>query len=691
MNKIKRSLFLFLPAILGLFLHSCVDDEITPEPPEPEESWVDPNLPDEIRNGFSVSFNIALSDFGSVNGTRADMSNIDLLGVDNFIDLERVRILFFVCAEDDNNKSATTSVADTAHSVGRFGRGDLPYLKGNNDHFLFESKSRWVSQLEVDESTSALYQVTAPVFTYGNNDEYRWEDIRWALQHYPFKVVILANRPDKVNFGDFDTKFGGNVEFDSGRGPYWGPEDTWIPRERRGLNPDFKAADEETDWSKKPIIHDLHHCQWDMVYASKNSGDKGGTAGLGVYNFIMKNPKPRSLINNQYVPQPGVDDGKVNYDISQSNMMGALSAWTENGYYILPDKTKHPIPMYGVQIFDKIENWSTGSPFNLSDGHYNTSGQYIRKNINLLRSLVKLELRVPKTMKYGGKDAEVRIVKASLNYSNVMARCEPLDVATPPERLWHEENWDADFYCEWKNLYDRGPIIHEETNTNNGAPAFIQERYAWFYGAWKDWWHFNFEQTDENGAPIDFGLNPESENFNYHPQQKAEFPRIYNPVIQRNSAPDIEKCKVDRPEDAYHYYVVYTGERNINDPSKFGTAEAFNAKTSEFAYWCIEIRPYDENGQALATSFTYKIPLTDYNKNDLVRTSGFYKENNTDAANYRVIHATAEQDDWNWPLLRNHVYTFTVRNIGSYSETGDWFSVESVSSEKRRAPGFWFN
>ena len=691
MNTIKKSLYLILQIFLCFLLPSCVDDRITLESPEPEESWIDPNMPDEIRNGYSVSFKIALSDFGNMNGTRADngLTNTDLLGIDNFIDLERLRILFFVCAEDrDNNPERENySIADTTHSGGRFNR-DLPYFKGNNDHFLFESKSRWVSQLEADESTEALYQVTAPVFTYGNNDEYRWEDIRYALMNYPFKIVILANRPNDVEFGDFDSKFNGKKVFKAGRGPYWGPEDTWIPRERRGLNPDYKEIDEATDWNSKPIIHDLQHCQWDMVYASKNSGDKNTFAGYGVYNFIMKNPLPESLIDNKYVPWPGpeYDDGKVSYDISQTNMMGALSNWTQDGYYIVPNRTDHPIPMYGVQIFDKIEKWSAGSPFNVSDGHYNTAGEYIRKNINLLRSLVKVELRIPKQMKLNGKDVDIIVLEPELCYSNVMARCEPLDVATPPERLWHEENWNAATYCEWKNIYDRGPIIHEETNTTNSPQDFIQQRYAWFYGAWKDWWHFNY-----NNSNVQFGLNPESNYFNLYAPSNAEFPRIYNPVIQRNGHARIDACKVDREEDAYHYFVVYTGERNINDPTTFGVSDSFNGFKAELAFFMFFIQAYDENGNMVGGKQRYKLPLTDYSTNTLVKSTKFYKEDKDDGATYRLPHSISSQKDWNWPLLRNHVYTFTVRNLGSYSETGDWFSVESVSSEKRTAPGFWFN
>lgn len=652
----------------NFMLSACVDDNVSPEPPEPPASVVDPNLPEEIRNGYSISFNIDLNQFGGDRYTRTD--NADLMEVDNYVDLEKLRILFFVCASDQSVPGQNKSVADTTRVKGRKNQ-ELPYFTGENDHFLFESKSRWVSQLMDDESTSAKWQVTTPVFTYGNNDDYRWEDIRYALENYPFKIVVLANRPDLVDFGDFDNKFGKSVPFYTGRGPYWGPSDTWIPYERRHLGDNTDQIDVGVNFDDKPTINDLHHCQWDVVYASKNSGDKDTFKGEGIYSFIMKNPKPKDFVSvngKNYVPQPG---DKVDFDVNQTNMMGALSNWTTKigdiTWYYLPDKVNQAIPMYGVQVFDPIQHWAPGSPYNVSDGHLSASGAYFRKNINLLRSLVKVELKIPKRMKVKGVEQDIEIKEPTLCYSNVMARCEPLDVATPPERLWNEENWTLDRYCEWKDIYDYGPIINQSNPAVTTPVDYMHQRMAWFYGAWKDWWHFNSQDHD-------YGLSPASNYFNNYDR---EYPRIYNPVIQRNANGRIDNCEVSREEDDYYYYVIYTGERNINDPSKFGTDEAFKAINSEFMYF-----------QFTILNNTYYIPLADYNKNDLAKN---YYTSSTLIKNYKEPMATGEQKNWNWPLLRNHVYTFTIRNIGDLTETGDFFNVEAVSSEQRTAPTFWFN
>ena len=653
MNYINNFLFsvIFSGFIIGFI--SCTDEAISPEPPDEEEIPVDPNIPQEIRDGFSISFNMSLEQFGG-NEAATRVTNTDLMEIDNFVDLEKVRILFFVCAKENGQET----VADTTHSVGRYVKTDLPYMTGEHDYFLFESKSRWVSKLSDEETTSANWQVTAPVFTYGNNDEYRWDDIRYALTHFPFKVVVLANRPDVVNFGNFDDKFGGDISFPTGRGPNWGPSQTWVPVERR-----TKTGDSSIDWNNQPTINDLHHCQWDVVYSSKNSGDKNTYAGLGVYSFIMKNPTPEK---HGPVPQP--DPYDLTDPIHQTNMMGALSNWTikeADGitWYHLPNKEQQGIPMYGCQVFDPISDWSEGTPYNISDRHMSQSGSYIRKNIFLLRSLAKVELKIPKIMKKNGEEVEIELREPTLCYSNVMARCEPLDVATPTERLWHEENWNNDLYCEWKNIFDYGPIIREATPTVSNPVDFIQSRMAWFYGAWKDWWHFNSNRSD--------GLNPTSDYFNYN----AEYPRIYNPVIQRNANGRIDRCLIE--DEDYLYFVVYTGERNINDPTTFGTSESFNAAKAEFAYFKFTI-----------DGTTYCLPLTDYSTNSSIKN---YYTSTTSIGNYRSPMATGNKSDWNWPLLRNHVYTFTVKSLGDFSDTGDGLNVQVVSSEKRYAPDIWFN
>ena len=697
-----KKLTIIFSFLFSFVFWSCVDDVVTPQPPEIEEEEIDPNMPEELRKGYTVTFNMELSPMEGATRT----TNADMLDVDNFVDLEKVRILFFVCADDSSGETIpdTTYTAHFNNAGNQPAQGypkGRPYMTGKNDHFLFESKSRWVSNLAGDDASKANWQVTAPVFTYGNNDEYRWEDIRYALTNFPFKVVVLANRPSEVNFGNFDGKFGkddkGNdipVIYNTGRGPVWGPEQTWIPLERR-----TRDGDNLVDWNSKPTINDLHHCQWDVVYASKNSGDKYQNksgwedgASPGVYSFIMKNPDP-TLNSKNEIDKPNDEDI---FKLDQVNMMGALSMWTrkedfgdgsENAYF-LPDKVNQGIPMYGVQVFDPIPDWAPGTPYNISNRHHGQSGQMIRKNIFLLRSLVKLELIIPKWMDLNGTPTEIVIEKPYLRFSNVTSRCEPLDVATPTERLWKDENfanWTPDLYCEWQNIFDYGPIM----NVEQLAPGVdnFQQRTAWFYGAWRDWWDFN--ASKENGLPG----GAKSGYFDLEVKGRGKpYPRIFNPVTQRNDAVRIDNCLMESTENVedtrnqnYHF-VIYTGERNINDPTTFGQSNSFYTESAKCAYFKFNVRKKTE---AAGNAKTYFIPIAEFKSGSLSARTAIRSEDADIKAYNKEMGKSGNPDDWNWPLLRNHTYTFTVRSFGEYEDKSG-FDIKVVNTEKRTAQDIWF-
>lgn len=630
MAKIKLYLYLILLSVSMGGFSSCSDEEIILEQSD-KSAVFNPDIPEDIRDGYFITFDINLDAMG-VNGTsltRADQGtdNPYLREIEDFVDLEKLRILFFTCTNLSNDIKTNSTTGRTYHT-------------GEHDYFLFESKSRWVQLLSDAESTTARWQVTAPVFTYGNNDEYDWESIRWALTNRPFKIVILANRPDKVNFGDFDSKFGMTIEFDTDRGPNWGPADSWLPENKRGSN-----------YKTPPTINGLHHCQWDPVYTSKNSGVKG-TAGTnaGVYNMIMENPSGATITN----PKKNLAD-------TATNRMGALSYWTLNNTYFHPNRTQG-IPMYGVQVFDAIgSDWNPGTPYNVSISSTGQAGTYNAKNIHLLRSLVKLEFRIPKHL---DNNIDVTVSGPDLRYSNVMSRCEPLDVSTPTEDLWPDHS-----SCEWYDIRDYGPIIIN--NLQNTVTQF-EQREAWFYGAWKEWWHYN---------------NKKSSLENYFNDKS---PRVFNPVMQRNGNAKLDDCLV--ADDTYWYYVVYTGERNINDPSNFGDLSPSGSEVAFLAFSATLKR-----GNTTVSSGAYRIALTDYSENTLIKSTAETYEDRLQ--NYKVVMAQATRNlpegkptysgNWNWPLLRNHVYTFTVSSFGNYKDTSGYNGMV-IDSENREAPKYVF-
>ena len=352
--KLHNKIFLVISSIfLSAGLISCVDDVIDPE------GW-DKNLPEELKDNYSITFRMSLDPMGGAEFRSRATS--DLRDVEDFVDLEKVRVFFFTCQYGPDDKET-------------YDEGGKTYDTGTHDYFLFESSSRWISSMASSSfNASKLWQITTPIFAYGNQDkEYNWERIRYALSNYDFKIVILANRPPGQRFADYDGTLEnkGDKEdkedpeeeeekfmFDN-QGPYWTYKDSW-------------ANQEGDDYSKVPTINDFHHCQWDPVYASKNSinGISGTTSttsnGNNVYDFIMENPEQTadSVYDGKKVNQMGtvsqwtqrVQDYRelrVNFTDNSGKKEMGKEGWTN--YYYHPkrnDPSIGGIPMYGVQKFE---------------------------------------------------------------------------------------------------------------------------------------------------------------------------------------------------------------------------------------------------------------------------------------------------------------------------------------------------
>lgn len=684
-----KYLFLFLLSLLfSTALLSCVDDTDLSYPQESKEddSYLK-DIPEEILNGFSISFGMGLDPMGGEAiglATSANdlITNESLRTIENFVDLEKLRVLFFVCL-DDNDTS------------------------GKSDVFLFEAKSRWVSVISDDKSTSGSWMVTSPIFSYGNNGEYSWQTIQEILTKRPFKIAVLANRPDVIRFSDFDNagmdtdlknnpyvQKGDNGEFFFiNKGPYWAVDESeeaikfyndLVAKGEDGFkNVENPIINPTTKTYKYAVatINDLHHCQWDATYASKNSNTANGT---DVYNFILKNPDT-------------VD--KYNPD---KNWMGSCSFWTKwkwddaageykndgsskktkyNWYY--HPSTSQGIPMYGVQKYNAMSNWEKGTPFNVSERQVGDDGTYVRKNIHLLRSLARIDLIIPKSL------GKVDPSKCMLQYSNVFARCEPIDVATPTDELWksvHTETNNPQDQCEFWNIYTYGPIVDGSITSTGENREYFLKRMAWFYGAWKDWWDFN-GLLDGKTAYFDDASTKYSPN-----RQPMPYPRIFNPCIQRNQYAylddvilDYDKAadNADTQRSGDYHFVIYTGERNINDPSKFTD---YRNSASELVYFVLNFEGSD-----------YRIPLTNYTTNTLLKN---FPDNSKANTNYNLLVPSSNdimtsykaamasngtRGNWNWPILRNHVYTFRVRGFGSNKDNSGLDELV-ISTEDRFTP-----
>lgn len=595
MDKLRK--YLWMTAGLWsllLLAFSCTRDTDLDTPAPDDEPLFD--------DCYSLNLTVTLDDMG---GTRASVTAGDpysLTKYENYINLERFRLLFF----------------------------------DHDGYFLFESKNRWVKQLETNDGFSSWF-VSVPFGPFGNDSygeglEYNWDAIRLRLTREPFKVAILANRPAQLyypGFTDSELSLPNNV-FDND-GPYWGPESSGVRS-----------------------IFDLHHFQYDIIYADKGTHSD---ASKSYYDFVMDEI-------NTTRPTMGSAINWVSFDNGDTDKE-TLTSSVAMRHVKMPSE-QHPIPMYGIQEFDPIpaELWREGTPFDLSNKPSDVfpGMKYTYRSIALLRSCVRLDLVIPKSIKGGAQPTFV-----TLWYSNIYSRTEPMDTWTPTDQIW-KSNHDKD--CEWKNILSYGPISSNTAPGNGTTKADYQKRISWFYGAWEEQgWKFMTRQG--TAAP-----RVKSTDVN------LPYPRIYNPCIQRNKVIWCNNGYVNY-NDNNHHYVVYTGERNVNDPNTLPDM----TKNPYIACWVIS---WDKKNY-------YCIPLLDYdqnNDNDLTgvfgpHTDDLYSTGNWPAKMNTYMNSLPSKRGSNlpYPLLRNHIYRFTLTG----TRAGEEEEGIAVDSEVLQSPDINFS
>lgn len=577
---IKKIIYTLLSITLLL---GCTDD--FGEETKPGEGETENNYPGEFSLGFSVSLD---NMGGMATRIQAVMGDNELREIENYIDPEKFRVLFF----------------------------------DHEDKFLFESHTRWVKKLDTgtDPEKNQWY-VSVPFFTIADEKDWDWERIRKALTSNSFKIALLVNRPPKEWYPGFkNTGFGeGEIAgYIDNTGPYWGPEET----------------------GKKDVF-DLHHCQYDKLYHAKGES-------TGYYDFIMEDFKG-SFTSMQ--PKMGATSSWVDWDGEPSTIL------SNKKNFLMPSK-EHPIPMYGIQKFEKIapETWQRGTTFDLN--------RKDDKSISLLRSVVRLEILLEKNV-----FSDVKFI--ALAYPNIYARCEPMDVWTPTDQLWADENSGqgtgagAFSNCkEFVSIRNYGQIT-KNGDKNPSTKKEYQERLAWFYGSWLEkGWDFGSHSGNTVTNSFVEGLKA----------SKGEYPRIFNSCIQRNGIVFCEKSKIS--DSNYYRYVVYTGERNINDPSALSRMGDNGSGMPTVIYWMFN-----------QGSYLYGVPITDYSRSDnpaykIQRVS--YSSTGTQPESQTNVNNTYMQDVMNltdpalypWPLIRNHVYRIYIGKSSNTKSSGDAESLE---------------
>lgn len=563
-----------------------------------------------------------------------------------------------------------------------------------------------------------------------------------------FKIAVLANRPNKewnmgIN-GRYDAEFTvGGKSYGSGAdiGKY-GADGNLIEATAE-ITPGGWSIENGPKWSRNhtrwgddgKTVFDLHHCQYDPIYDGKSYNDRGGQQTItktppnpdnegykfdvtgeyynpGVVSTNTSQPNGYIHYKNYKVYDFIADEVKIGegYDEYQNRpKMGATSTWvdwsgedgkynvyenkSEDPYladlkyrYFVPPTKDHPIPMYGIQDFSKLEGWVKGTPFNLSKTTDGQEDDYDYRSISLLRSVVKLELVL-----------EDRPAWVIMFYPNVYARCEPMDVWTPTNDIWskneddyqHENNHEWSLGdCEWYNIIKYGAVTRTGESTNDNDAGYkdsrstYQQRMSWFYGVWSDpgpdgsnaRWHKDLKSLINQTTPQKGVDNP-------------PYPQIFNSCVQRVTGAVCydSKNKYElafwEPADQRWHFVVYAGERNINDPSNIMRMGQTGNGSPTICYWQVGTGTNTNNRNNI-----YSIALAYADASGQSYRAAYIADGkpNRNMNTYEQPVQNGSATTMPWPLLRNHVYKITATGIRGAGQTaamrsgGDGgFSVKS--------------
>ena len=669
--------------VLASVLAGCKDETF----PQTSTSTEDFNI-EAFSDGYSLAFDMTLDPLGGEVTTRGEndastegYTDKDIQEWENYVDPEEFRVFFF----------------------------------DSQDRFLFESRTRWFAPVKSHDGGNR-WRLGIPMFQYlsdnydpnisGRLDEsideaYNWEKIIEIMKSEPFKVAVMANRPFDImlpNLSDLaDAEK--TVSTWGKNGPFWSPQNSVAS---------YDFPDSEENKAKIKRIFDFHHCQYDPIYENKS------TKASNCYDFIMSSDYATlDDGTTKLVPYMGgvsswfhskrtrinSNDGNRTYYFYKLPK-GQILDQVLNGAFkeeqVEPEPKNQYIPMYGIQQFAPVSTWKKGTTYNLSQQTGSQTGEYDYKSISLLRSVVKLELRIP-MYDNDGEEVHVNNQWAEIYANNFMARCEPMDVWTPTNEIW-SNNHTVD--CEW--LYIRKYGLYADYG---GSGYDFRKRLSWIYGAWQD-----------SEAAWDFGGYGYSIAEEDPQKQGIKYPRIFNPITQRVTVAFITDCylpikvyknnettgeKIIDKKQSFHRWIVYCGEKNVNDPNTLSDLTTLGC----INFFRIEVR------RGNSTSATiYNLPITDYSKSTnpiyakdgnnykyLMITGGTYSENNgikggsviqDVSSSYpdemqRYYNEVQQQNATNtdlhpYPLLRNHHYRLTV----SFGDRND-INVEVMDGEKR--------
>lgn len=377
---------------------------------------------------------------------------------------------------------------------------------------------------------------------------------------------------------------------------------------------------------------------------------------------------------------------------------------------VMPSE-ENPIPMYGIQNFDPIGAYIDVIPenecFNLSDKDYNwylknhpELKSYNFKNIYLLRSVAKVELRFKKSIFRNNLPQHL-----FMRVMNRTARCEPKDVVNPTNWIWYGEignidgshaqyegegkidNWASEKKFpgannEFKNImeyYREYPLY--DINKKGDIEEY-RKRTAWFYGFWGD----NDETLSAELQNRYYWQQPWDWNKIMYqtdiPDFSKPFPRIFNTRIDRS-----DYCRFHKlPDDGTEYirYVMYVPEKNISDTDSKGDLGA----TPKIQH--IELRFTNMNGvMNFDDNLCYRIYFTDYTDANGYADNGnnindkYDRDGATETGTYAEFEKNKDWLNRLQPVMRNCHYIFTIESVND-KQLGVKMSVCGAASRSSR-------
>lgn len=325
------------------------------------------------------------------------------------------------------------------------------------------------------------------------------------------------------------------------------------------------------------------------------------------------------------------------------------------------------IPMYGIQSYTKLGNlWQPGTVFDISNFNelgpqpYPESDEenaelvypYKYKSVSLLRSVAKVELKIPKVFKAH---------HVYLRSMNRRSRCEPVDVSTPTDEIWYQPTTttppanSAHKDCrDWEKIMNHKLPFYLENSSDGAATQYdnYRKKLAWYYGSWAD--ENNKVGAGENKVDIHQGES-----------QDGEYPQIMNAMIGRTDFTEF----IEAGSDSYYdRYILYVPEKYVDDPGSVGKSKKMETSTPKICH--IEFREDTDPCTNIDDNFCYRIYFTengffDNNKQNSYPTFEKIPDPNNskktiDDTWENSYEQKVENLKYHWPIIRNHYYRFTV-------------------------------